>query len=91
MLEYSSAHPPSALDSTVLKLALWFHDVVYNPRAQEKGQNERESASYFKAFFSEHKEALVEGEHEQSVEDSVNHIILATINHEVPAEVSDPN
>ena len=68
-----------AVDFTAVQLALWFHDVVYDPR---RGDNEAQSAAYAERVLRPLgvlDEMLVE----------VTNLILATKSHEAPKP--DPN
>ena len=40
-------------EEVVLKLAIWFHDCVYDPQAAEAGKNERDSIERWNDFASE--------------------------------------
>ena len=68
-----------ATDFTAVQLAVWFHDVVYDPR---RSDNEAESAAYARRVL----QPLGVSE---DLLDTVADLILATKNHEAAA--NDPN
>jgi len=63
---------PQGLGSDTVELALWFHDVIYDPRSKE---NEAESALFFR------RETKDLGWRREFVE-KVEHLILVTRKHE---------
>jgi predicted metal-dependent HD superfamily phosphohydrolase len=64
-------------DPMAVELALWFHDVIYDPHAPD---NERQSAEYWRI----HANGFVAPE----LVDKVHELILLTIHDEEPAEPS---
>lgn len=65
---------PLATDFTAIRLAVWFHDVIYDPRAKD---NEVKSAEYARKTL--HTLGL-----SPEVIDKVSNLILATITHQAP-------
>jgi predicted metal-dependent HD superfamily phosphohydrolase len=65
---------PLATDFTAIRLAVWFHDVIYDPRAKD---NEIKSAEYARKTL--HTLGL-----SPEVIDKVSNLILATITHQAP-------
>lgn len=65
---------PLATDLTTIRLAVWFHDVIYDPRAKD---NEVKSAEYSRKTL----QALGLS---PEVVDKVSDLILATITHQAP-------
>lgn len=71
--ELSSATTASPADAQVARLALWYHDVAYDPRA-EPGSNEHRSATLARDHL--HRLGV-----ESQVIDRVEALILATADH----------
>jgi predicted metal-dependent HD superfamily phosphohydrolase len=65
---------PLATDFTAIRLAVWFHDVVYDPQAKD---NEVKSAEYARKAL--HTLGL-----STEIIDKVSDLILATITHQAP-------
>eukprot|EP00850_Spirogloea_muscicola_P009004 SM000049S16775 [mRNA] locus=s49:639324:643077:+ [translate_table: standard] len=68
-------------DPCAFHLAIFFHDVVYEPRASVHGVNEKESAALFFRFARA-------AELTSNLEEKVNKYILQTINHLEDIQVS---
>ena len=72
ILGYIDDLRPLAEDFTVIEVAAWFHDVIYDPRAND---NEAESAVYA-------RQALLRLDLSDEVRERVANLILATTTHE---------
>ena len=75
-------------EKDVVKLAAWFHDVIYVP---QKPDNEKESVRFFEEFVAELNERLGDKHRlEQEKQERVKKIIIYTINHsQVAPEAKD--
>ena len=68
-----------------VELAIWFHDIVYNPRAKA-GQNEKDSAALFLSEFASLSRHSIYATDIIGMFRHVEQMILATIDHKVVAE-----
>lgn len=50
LLHISQVYQKHVIDPITLQLAIWYHDIIYNPL---KKNNEQKSADYFKKLFSQ--------------------------------------
>ncbi|KZP30842.1 hypothetical protein FIBSPDRAFT_814639 [Athelia psychrophila] len=74
LLDFYEHHSHNLDDAEAVQLAIYFHDVYYDPKASEVGHNERKSVEMFQEF------ATATGVSEK-LSDSVIALILATITH----------
>ena len=66
-------------------MAIWFHDIIYDPTASEKGKNERDSEELFQKLAKQEMDQI-----DDSISSQVSSLILATIDHKVPESNSSP-
>ncbi|MCJ1356572.1 MAG: hypothetical protein MMC33_006567 [Icmadophila ericetorum] len=66
-------------EETIVQLAIWFHDCVYDPRAKVHGDNERRSVEKWVEFAEKMEPPQPE------IQKRVSTLIGATISHQLPS------